>query len=706
MSNTAEFLLELFSEEIPARMQTQAAENLKNFFAQSLDANQLTYSKINSFVTPRRMTLVVENLAKERPAQSEEKRGPRVGSPDQAIQGFLKSANLNKIEDAEVRKTDKGDFYFCQINKPALSAADILRQIICSLPLSFEWQKSMRWQGSASWIRPLRGVTAVFNGVPFSGTLEIGGMNKHDDQTILKFTDGILGHRFLSDGKPIAVKNFADYAKKLESASVIVDQTARRQKIQSALNDAAKKHGLSVRDDVGLLDEVTGLVEWPVVLIGSIDPEFMVLPDRVLMTSMRQHQKYFSLLQADGKMANKFAFVANIDANDGGKAIIAGNERVLRARLFDAKFFWEQDLKIHLEDRLPQLKDIVFHAKLGTVGQKVERLSHLVPAIAASVGADPARAADAAILSKADLVTGMVGEFPELQGYMGGEYARAEGEDADVATAIAEHYRPLGPTDDVPKSPLSASLALADKIDTLVGFFMAGEKPTGSKDPFALRRAALGIIRIILENKINLSMRAVAALAYQNYAEQMADVPLTEEKLCAEIMEFFHDRMKVYLRDQGIRHDVVAASLASAGESDLLRASQRAATVQNYLSGADGAGLLAAYRRAANIVRAEAAKDKKEYNGEPDSRLLQQEPEIKLFDMVYKNLEPMRRLIEQSKFAESMQTLSRVREPMDAFFDAVIVNTDDPLVRENRLRLLNYVRAAIDSIADFSKIEG
>ncbi|TAH35614.1 MAG: glycine--tRNA ligase subunit beta [Alphaproteobacteria bacterium] len=697
----AEFLLELFSEEIPARMQAKAGEDLQAFFTAQLAANDLTVKSIVHHTTPRRLTLVADGLPASRPEKSEERKGPRVGSPDQAIQGFLKSTGLKKIEDAEVRKTDKGDFYFCQMKQPAMPVADILPGIVQKLVAEFDWPKSMRWGGSQkTWVRPLRSVCAVLDDKSLVGSVDF------TNGVQVTFGSNTLGHRFMSDGKPFAVKNFADYQKKLESACVVLSREARKEKIKAGLEAAAKKLSLTVRDDIGLLEEVVGLVEWPVVLVGTIDAEFMSVPDRVLITSMRQHQKYFSLLNKDGTLANKFAFVANIDAKDGGKTIIAGNERVLRARLSDAKFFWDQDRKTRLEDRLPKLKDIVFHAKLGTIGQKATRLSNITRALADKTGANPVEALDAALLCKADLVTGMVGEFPELQGYMGGEYLKAEGESTAIADAIANHYRPLGPADEIPKQPLSIALALADKIDTLVGFFMVGEKPTGSKDPFALRRACLGIIRIILENNVSLNLRPLIGLVYQNYAEQLEDIKLGEEKLCDEVIEFFDDRLKVYLKDKDIRHDVVASVLSLDGESDLRKTVQRAEAVQKYLSATEGQQLLAAYRRAANIVKAEAAKDKRDYGAAADSRLLQQPAEIKVFEILQKNYAPAERLIEQGKFGEAIQTLSQLRAPLDEFFDNVKVNAEDPEIRDNRLRLLNQIRATIDTIADFSKIEG
>jgi glycyl-tRNA synthetase beta chain len=451
---------------------------------------------------------------------------------------------------------------------------------------------------------------------------------------------------------------------------------------------------------------VAGLVEWPVAMLGTIDSDFMSVPERVLITSMRQHQKYFALLTKDGKLSNRFAVVANIEGNDGGKTIIAGNERVLRARLSDAKFFWEQDKIIKLEDRLPKLKDIVFHAKLGTIGQKTERMVKLAQDLAPAVKANAVAATEAAMLAKADLVCGMVGEFPELQGYMGGQYAAVQGEDAEVAAAIGDHYKPVGANDDVPTKPVSIAVALADKIDTLVAFYAIDEKPTGSKDPYALRRAALGVIRLVLENNINLKLKPILKNAYVILAGQLGNVPQAEGKVISELFEFFTDRLKVYLREKNVRHDVIAAVLALGDEDDLLRIVARAQAVEAFLSGADGQSLLAAYRRAANIIKIESGKDKKEYTGEVDSRLLQQEAEIKVSDTIVKISAPVKQAVASADFKDAMQKLAQLRASLDSFFESVMVNTDDAPVRANRLRLLNSIRATMDTIADFSKIEG
>ncbi len=701
----AEFLLELFSEEIPARMQAKAAEELRQSFEGALTDVDYDKSKTCVYVTPRRLVLLVPDLPLATAAREEERKGPKIGSPDAAIQGFLKSAGLANIDQAEIRKTDKGDFYFAVIKKPAESMQIKLSHAITTMLQQFRWEKSMRWKGSFSWVRPLRGITAVFDGKPFSGTVQIGGMNNHDDQTTLKFADATAGHRFMGSAKAITVKDFADYKKQLHTANVILDREERKKIILAELEEKAKSLGLTLRPDEGLLEEVAGLVEWPVVLTGTIDAEFLSVPDRILITSMRQHQKYFSLLNKDGSLSNKFAVVANIAASDGGKTIVAGNERVLRARLSDAKFFWEQDKKIPLEQRLPKLKDIVFHAKLGSLGARVERLCLLAQAIAAKTGADPRKAFDAASLCKADLVSGMVGEFPELQGYMGGQYALAQGEDKDVAHAIEDHYKPAGQGDSVPKEKLSIVLALAEKIDTLTGFFAADEKPTGSKDPYALRRACLGVIRIVLENNINLALGDILRAAYQAYAAQLSEMEQDEGKTVKDLMDFFKDRLRVYLRDQGLRHDAVTAALAVAQEDDMMRLSARARTLQEFLSQKEGADLLAAYNRASNIVRIEAGKDKKDFGKNVDTRLLQQEAEIQLHAALAKMQEAVSAAMEKGDFPGAMRQLSALRQPLDAFFENIMVNTDDADLRANRLRLLNHLRANMDLIADFTKIE-
>ena len=507
-----------------------------------------------------------------------------------------------------------------------------------------------------------------------------------------------VGHRFLAPDL-IKVGDFADYKQKLLDAKVMLDPAERRTKIEADAKALCDKAGVSLKDDPGLLDEVTGLVEWPMVLMGTIDDQFMDLPDEVLSTSMRSHQKYFSTLSKDGKLANRFIVVANTKTKDGGKQVVAGNERVLRARLSDAKFFWDQDRSQTLESRVEALKDRVFHAKLGNLFEKITRVQSMAGIIADEIGVteiDPVwRAAE---LAKADLSTGMVGEFPELQGIMGRYYAQHDGEDAAVADAVAEHYSPLGPNDTCPTQPVSICVALADKIDTLVGFFAIDEKPTGSKDPYALRRAALGVIRLILENNLRVPLRDVFENAHS--LMQVGEVP------CDDLIAFFADRLKVHLREQGVRHDLIDAVFALGGEDDLVRLIARVNALQDFLSSEDGGNLLTAYKRAANILRAEEKKDATIYRDAPDAALLTDQAEKALsaaLDKVRPNIEAA---IDKEQFAGAMLMLSELRKPVDTFFDDVTVNADDAALRVNRLKLLNGIRASLDGVADFSKIEG
>jgi glycyl-tRNA synthetase beta chain len=694
----AEFLLELLCEEIPARMQAESADDLLAGFKKAMGDVDFDKESVRTYVTPRRLVLLVPNLPAATAAREEERKGPKVGSPDMAIQGFLKSTGLSKIEDAEIRKTDKGDFYFAVTKRPPEDMAQKLKHVITTMLLSFSWEKSMRWQGNFAWIRPLRSISAIFDGKPFAGVIQLG-------TTQINFTNAILGHRFMAGKDNIVATNFEDYRKQLYDAKVIIDREERKKIITDQIEALAKKAGLSLRPDLGLLDEVAGLVEWPVAMLGKIDPEFMTVPERVLITSMRQHQKYFALLNADGTLANQFAFVANIETKDEGKQVIAGNERVLRARLYDAKFFFEQDQKTTLESRLPKLQNIVFHQKLGTIGQKVERLCLLAPNIATAIGADPVLATDAATLCKADLVTGMVGEFPELQGYMGGEYARTGGENPAVATAIAQHYRPLGPGDAVPTEKLAITLALADKIDTLVGFFAANEKPTGSKDPFALRRAALGVIRLVLENNLRLDSLPLLQQSLALYVQQL-ELSADTKKLPLELLEFFYDRLRVYLKDQNIRPDIILAVTAGMQDGDLGRVVLAARELAGFLPTPDGQAVVAGYKRAANIIRAEIAKDKGDYSGNPDSRLCQQTAEIALGEWLENNHRALKAEAQAGSFPAALQKLLGLARLLDDFFAQILVNADDAELRANRLRLLNRARAAIDQIADFSKIEG
>ena len=565
---------------------------LRRLACDKLAAAGLAFAAAESFVTPRRLTLAIAGLPPAQPDVSEERRGPRVGAPAAAVDGFLKSAGLAALDQCETRDTGKGGFYFAVIRRAGRATAEVLPELLRAAILELPWPKSMRFPAAPfRWVRPLTSIVALLDGRVLP--LELGDV---------PVGDATRGHRFLADGS-FRVRDLADYRDKLRRAHVVLDETERRGIIAAELARQVAALGVQLKPDPALLDEVTGLVEWPVVLAGRIDPEFMDLPPEVLTTSMRAHQKYFACLDRGGNLAPHFLVVANIAADDGGAAIVAGNERVLRARLSDARFFWDQDRRQALFARVPKLAERVFHAKLGSVLDKAGRVMRLVAAIVPHVpGADPAHAARAAELAKADLSTGMVGEFPELQGVMGRYYARHDGEPEDVADAIAEHYSPLGPNDRCPAAPVSVAVALADKIDTLVGFFAIGETPTGSKDPFALRRAALGVIRLILEGNIRLPLRTVFRGAY-------AISGATGKDPTDELLAFFADRLKVHLREHGVRHDLIAAVFAIGGEDDLVRLLARVEALASFLASEDGANLLTAYRRAANIVRIEAKKD-------------------------------------------------------------------------------------------------
>jgi glycyl-tRNA synthetase beta chain len=705
----SELLLELFTEEIPARMQARAAEDLRRLVTEKLTAAQLGFGEAKSFVTPRRLTLVVDGLPEAQSDVSEERRGPRVGAPDQAVQGFLRSAGLSSLDECEKRATDKGEFWVALIKRAGRPTREVVPELLRAAIVELPWPKSMRFPAAPfRWVRPLDRVVSLLGGEVLP--LELGAVPVGDTTE---------GHRFLG-GDPLKVRGFADYRAKLAERYVVLDAAERRAKIAVDLRTAAETMGVQVKDDSGLLDEVTGLVEFPVVLSGRIDEAFMDVPPEVLTTTMRANQKYFACLDKDGKLAPRFLLVANMLTRDGGAAIVAGNERVLRARLSDAKFFWDLDRKARLETRVEKLAERVFHAKLGTVLDKVRRLEKLAEAIAPHVpGADVALAKRAAILAKADLSTAMVGEFPELQGVMGAYYARHDGEDPAVAQAIAEHYSPLGPSDRCPTTPASVVVALADKIDSLVGFFAIDEKPTGSKDPYALRRAALGVIRLVLENRLRLPLEALFAASHASFAELgwfgnfvttgkippeagIADADATVSAL----LEFFADRLKVHLREQGTRHDLIAAVFALGGEDDLVRLLARVAALGEFLRTDDGANLLVAYRRASNIVRIEEKKDARSYDGEPNPGLFRQKEESALAERLAEVGRLAAAALGQEEFSAAMAALARLRRPVDEFFDGVTVNCDEPELRENRLRLLSQIRATLNRVADFSRIEG
>jgi glycyl-tRNA synthetase beta chain len=710
----AELLLELFSEEIPARMQARAAEDLKRLVTEKLKEAGLAFTRADAYVTPRRLALVVDGLPTAQPDVSEEKRGPRLGAPDQAIQGFLKGAGLSSLDQCEKRDTGKGEFWFAVVKKKGGSSRFAIENAVDSVINQFPWPKSMRWAyNDLRWVRPLQNILAIFEGAPLKLSIELmltGNANRDAVRVAtgsipaLDPNDKTFGHRFLAPGE-IKVADFAYYKAKLREAKVILDPAERRVVIKAQAEQIAGGAGCSIKPDEALLDEVTGLVEWPVVLMGRIDDAFMGIPPEVLTTTMRTNQKYFSLLEKDGRLAPRFLVVANMETADKGRAIVAGNERVLRARLADAKFFWDQDRQVKLETRVPALKDIIFHAKLGTLADKIRRMDALVVDLAPYLpGLNQIQARRAALLAKADLTSGMVGEFPELQGIMGRYYALHDGEAPAVADAIAEHYAPLGPNDRCPTAPVSVAVSLADKIDTLVGFFAIGEKPTGSKDPFALRRAALGIIRLIVENNLRLPLVALFRKAHQLYLNWTPGIDASFNS--QELLDFFADRLKVALREKGVRHDLISAVFALGGEDDLVRLLARVDALKKFLDSDDGANLLVAYRRASNIVRIEEKKDGRSYNGGTEPALLRQDEEKALHQALAASGGTSGKSLEVGDFQGAMAALAQLRRPVDAFFDKVTVNCEEAELRANRLRLLSQIRATLGGVADFSKIEG
>jgi glycyl-tRNA synthetase beta chain len=707
-----ELLLELFSEEIPARMQNRAREDLGRLLGQALAASGLEYKEIRTFATPRRLTAVVDGLPSRSPDLREERKGPRVDAPEAAIKGFLKSAGLNSTEQAEKREDKKGAYYVATIEKRGRATDEVIAGIVPEIVRSFPWPKSMRWgSGKLRWIRPLHSILCLFSGKVVA--FEMDGIESGKETR---------GHRFMAP-EPFKVKDFEDYREKLRDADVVLDGDERAARIVKEARAVAAKGGLTLVEDEALLAENAGLTEWPVVLMGSFDESFLSVPPEVLATSMKTHQKCFSLRKKDGSLANRFILVANLKAKDGGKAIVAGTERVIAARLADAKFFFEQDRKVSLEDRVAKLKEIVFHEKLGTQYDRIQRLRALAREIAPLVGATADDAERAAMLAKADLLSGMVGEFPELQGVMGRYYALDQKEDPSVADAIAAHYKPLGPSDDVPREPVSIALALADKLDMLVGFWAIDEKPTGSKDPYALRRAALGVIRVVLENNIRLplldlirSQLVMPGLepgiqGQQAPSQRPVDrrVKPGDDSKIGEVAEnllaFFADRLKVHLREQGARHDLVDAVFALGGD-DLLMIVRRVEALGKFLETEDGANLLIGTKRAINILRIEEKKDGVTYDQSPDPDLLKRPEEKALAKAVDQVERGAAEAVAREDFAGAMAEMAKLRAPVDAFFDFVTVNTQEPGLRENRLRLLNRIRATTLTVADFSKIEG
>lgn len=701
-----DLLLELFSEEIPARMQAKAAEDLRRMVTDKLVDAGLVYEGAKAFATPRRLALTVHGIPARQPDLKQERKGPRVGGAEAAIAGFLKATGLTSLDEAKIQRDPKGDFYIALTEKPGKPAVDVLAEILPMVIRTFPWPKQMRW-GEASikssaltWVRPLHSIVATF------------GIETEEPEVIQFDLPGVSvgqttrGHRFLAPDA-FEVRRFDDYVAKLQHAKVVLDPERRKEIILADARTLVQAQNFELVEDPALLDEVAGLVEWPVVLLGSFDAEFLSIPDEVIRATIRANQKCFVVRDpATGKLSNKFVITANIEASDGGTAIIAGNERVIRARLSDAKFFYETDLKTKLEDRLPKFENIVFHEKLGTQAARIKRIERLAAEIAPLVGADAAKTARAAKLAKADLLTEVVGEFPELQGLMGKYYALAQGEDAAVAAASEDHWKPQGAGDSVPSDPVSIAVGLADKLDTLVGFWAIDEKPTGSKDPFALRRAALGMIRLVLENNLRISMTKAAKSGVDGLLETgTAQALINPDKVPADLLAFFADRLKVQLRDQGARHDLVDAVFALGGQDDLLMVVRRVEALGKFLDSDDGKNLLAGTKRASNILTIEEKKDKRAFDGAPDASLFKLDEEKALAKSIASVGPEASAAVAKEDFAGAMAAMAKLRPAVDAFFDKVKVNDDDAAVRENRLKLLNEIRAATRAVADFSKIQ-
>jgi glycyl-tRNA synthetase beta chain len=703
-------------------MQAKAADDLRRMVTDKLVAEGLVYEGAKAFATPRRLALTVHGMPARQSDLKEERKGPRVGGPEAAIAGFLKAAGLASLDEAKIqRDPKKGDFYVALIEKPGRATLDVLADMLPVIIRTFPWPKSMRWgersakSGALSWVRPLHAITATF------------GLETEEPDVVKFAVDGIeagqitFGHRFMAPA-PISVRRFEDYEAKLLNAKVVLDPERRRDTILTDARQLAFAQGFELVEDQMLLDEVAGLVEWPVVLMGSFDDEFLSIPGEVIRATIRNNQKCFvvsdpKIGDKPGKLTNKFILTANIEASDGGKAIVAGNERVIRARLSDAKFFYETDLKTKLEDRLAKFDAIVFHEKLGTQGERIKRIERLAAEVAPLVGADVEKAKRAAHLAKADLLTEVVGEFPELQGLMGKYYALAQGEDASVAAASEEHYKPQGPNDRVPSDPVSVAVALADKIDTLVGFWAIDEKPTGSKDPYALRRAALGVIRLVLENSLRLDIVSLFDLQAKSVGQTLSNLGVSVgvisfawskrhvRQSSVDLLSFFADRLKVQLREQGARHDLVDAVFALEGQDDLLMVVRRVEALGQFLDTDDGKNLLAGTKRASNILAIEEKRDKRTFEGAPNPALYSLAEEKALADTTDLVKVEASVAVMNEDFAAAMSYMAQLRPAVDAFFDKVKVNDDDAKVRENRLKLLNEIRAATRAVADFSRIQ-
>ncbi|MEN5275969.1 glycine--tRNA ligase subunit beta [Brucella sp. TWI432] len=762
-----DLLLELFSEEIPARMQRKAAGDFKKMITDGLVEAGLTYEATTAYWTPRRLTLDIRGLTVRSKDVHEDVKGPSVTAPEQAIQGFLRKAGLTDVSQAHVHSDPKkGDFYVAHLTKPGRAAEEIIAELVPQVIRNFPWPKSMRWGAASSkpgalrWVRPLQSILCTFG-------------PETEETVVVEFdVDGIksgnvtYGHRFLSDGQPIKVRRFEDYVDKLEKAFVVLDAERRKEIISQDAHNLAFASGLELVEDAGLLEEVSGLVEWPVVLMGEFEEEFLAIPPEVIQLTIRVNQKCFvTRKQGDTEaLSNKFILVSNIAARDGGTEIAYGNGKVVRARLSDALYFWHTDqhdlpdldklsasgekfgldLTKPLDQRMARLDalNVTFHAKLGTQGARVERIRELAAEIAPLVGADPKLAARAAVLAKADLTTEVVGEFPELQGAMGRKYALLQGEDESVAAALEEHYKPQGPSDFVPKNPVSVAVALADKLDTLVGFWAIDEKPTGSKDPFALRRAALGVIRLVLSQDWKFPLMPLLRSAYASLKESQvqrqlrefeaklaaeksgdvdgeqdvdnalrnfetmkrAEIEANAEPLLADLLSFLHDRFKVHLKEDGARHDAIDAVLTSDADNLLLVARRLEALIV-FINEEDGKNLLAGTKRAANILAAEEKKGTK-VAATVDAALLKLDEEKALYAAVNLAAKEAEEAIAREDFGGAMLALAKLRGPVDTFFEKVLVNDEDENVRANRLALLEQIRAATSKVADFSKIAG
>lgn len=688
-----QLLLEIFSEEIPARMQQGAARDLERMVSDRLKAAGLTWEALTTYAGPRRLTLVIDGLPTATPDREEEVKGPRASAPEQALEGFLRKTGLTRDQ-----LTERDGVLFAVLSSKGRATTDLVAETVDQVVRTFPWPKSMRWgSGTLRWVRPIKRILCLFDGkvVPF----EIDGIQ----------SDAITeGHRFLGSGELLRVSDFVDYRTQLEKNFVLLDVADRKLRILEQAKAACAARGLALVDDDGLLDEVAGLAEWPTPILGDMDPQFLALPPEVVRLSMKVHQKYFAVRDPskDG-LAPNFLVVANVEATDGGKALAAGNSRVLSARLNDARFFWDEDQKVGFDAWNAKLSGVTFHAKLGTLAERVERIAALAREIAPLVDADADEAETAARLSKSDLLSGMVSEFPELQGIMGGYYARLAGHSDAIADAVRDHYKPQGPADTVPTAPVTVAVALADKLDTLVGFFAIDEKPTGSKDPFALRRAALGILRLILNNEIRLGLTndafapATALITKQGKVERQVD----RLSLSSELASFFVDRLTVLLRDQGQRHDLVAAVFAL-GDDDLVRIVRRVEALAAFLATDDGANLLAGYKRASNILRAEEKKGPIPTGMVQTGLPNQPEAETTLAFAVGAARTAVEAALETEDFAAAMTALARLRAPVDRFFDDVLVNSDIPAERENRLKLLGQVRDVMGQVADFGQIAG